>query len=101
MNYDHFRAVWHETLRAAGLLPSTTRPVETVDLGRMSRTYSVGVELEHAQRFRPFYVTAGLSWRWDALQSARTATTEWEDCLGYLEQRGHDEPSQLSSYLPD
>jgi hypothetical protein len=33
MNYDQFRALWHEALAEAGLLSFPPRPVETIDLG--------------------------------------------------------------------
>jgi hypothetical protein len=80
MNYDSFRAAWQQALREAGLQPFLFPPTETVDLGRMSRTYQTDIHLGSAQQAEPFYVTASLTWTWDALQSARTATTE-EDLL--------------------
>jgi hypothetical protein len=85
MNYDQFCALWHKILDEAGLLElsSRPRPSETIDLGDMARTYRIFVELYRAQRTGPFHVTAELSWRWDALQTARTATRE-EDVLEEL-----------------
>ena len=32
MDYDQFRAAWHEALDAAGLLPFSPFPSETVEL---------------------------------------------------------------------
>jgi hypothetical protein len=46
----------------------------------MNRTYEVQVHFGSSQGIKPFNVTACLSWTWDALQSARTATVE-EDVL--------------------
>jgi len=83
MNYDQFRALWYEILDEAGLLSFPPRPSETIDLGDMARMYRIFVELHRLQRAGPFHVTAELSWRWDALQTARTATRE-EDVLEEL-----------------
>jgi hypothetical protein len=54
-----------------------------IDLSDGARTYRIFVELHRLQRARSFHVTAELSWRWDALQTARTATRE-EDVLEEL-----------------
>jgi hypothetical protein len=43
MNYDQFRAAWHEALDAAGLLPFPPFPSETVELRWMSRGYNINV----------------------------------------------------------
>jgi hypothetical protein len=87
MNYDQFRAIWHETLYTADLLPFPPRPTETVDLDWLSRTYEINVSLRSIQRAGPFHINAGLSWRWDATLTARTVTTE-EDLL--VEVLGED-----------
>ena len=87
MDYDQFRAAWHEALDAAGLLPLPPFPSETVELRWMSRGYSINVSLRNAQAAGPFRIIAGLSWKWDAAQAARTATTE-EDLL--VEVLGED-----------
>ncbi|HUW09875.1 MAG TPA: hypothetical protein VM537_09095 [Anaerolineae bacterium] len=75
MNYDQFRTLFHEALDAAGLMPALPQSLEAVSLGRMRRTYETIVELGAPQP-RPFYVTATLSWEWDAALAARSATTE-------------------------
>jgi hypothetical protein len=80
MNYEQFRAVWNQALTEAGVGPHLFPPAETVDLGNMDRTYQVYIHLPPSQEVKPFHVTARLSWTWDALQAARTATTE-EDAL--------------------
>jgi hypothetical protein len=43
VNYDQFRALWHEILDEAGLLKlsSRPRPAETIDLGDMARIYRI------------------------------------------------------------
>ena len=87
MNYDQFRAIWHEALEVAGLLPFPPFPSETVELRWMSREYSINVSLRSVQRAGPFHIIARLSWKWDAALSARTATTE-EDLL--VEVLGED-----------
>ncbi len=63
MDYDHLRALWHKALDGAGLLPFPPWPRETVDLGRMSRTYRITVAPRGVQRAGAFHVTAGLNWR--------------------------------------
>ncbi len=85
MNYDQFCALWHEILNEAGLLElsSGPRPSETIDLGDMACMYRIFVERYQLQRAGPFHITAELSWRWDALQTARTAIRE-EDVLEEL-----------------
>ena len=87
MDYDQFRAAWHEALDAAGLLPLPPFPSETVELRWMSRGYSINVSLRNVQRAGPFRIIAGLSWKWDAALAARAATTE-EDLL--VEVLGED-----------
>jgi hypothetical protein len=76
MDYDTFRALWHETLSAAGLSPFIPWPTETIDVRGMNRTYRIYVSPPGMRSTRPFTVTATLSWRWDALHAARSATTE-------------------------
>jgi hypothetical protein len=80
MNYEQFRTAWLEALTEVGLGSYLAPPTETLDLGRMSRTYQVYVHFGSSQGAKPFNVAASLSWTWDALQSARTATVE-EDAL--------------------
>lgn len=82
MDYDAFRRVWNEELAQSRLLvfPSAN---ETLDLRSMERSYSTFVEPAGGQGAEPFHVSAKLSWRWDALQTARAATTE-DDMLGQL-----------------
>lgn len=83
MNYDQFRTLLHEALGGAGLMPFSIRPTETIDLGCMSRRYSVIVYLSERRQTEPFAVTATVEWEWDAALAARSATTE-EDLLTEL-----------------
>ena len=80
MNYDTFRALWHEALSASGLLPFSPRPAESIDVHGMNRTYRIYVSTPDRRHTRPFHVTATLGWRWEALHSARTATTPRWSC---------------------
>jgi len=80
MNYNQFRTLFHEALEIAGLAHLPFQPIETVELGGISRTYEITVMSDGAQRVSPFYVTATLNWRWDAVLAARSATSE-EDLL--------------------
>ncbi|MCP4538960.1 MAG: hypothetical protein GY832_17635 [Chloroflexi bacterium] len=89
MNYDQFRAIWHETLKDAGLLPFPPFPSETVELRWMSREYGISVSLRRIPRAGPFHVTARLSWKWNAAQAARTTTTEEDLLIEILGQDGY------------
>jgi len=95
MDYELFRGAWHDALHASGMMPYIFPPSETIDLRHMSRSYHVTASLPSNQQPRPFYVSLGLSWVWDALQSARTATVE-EDLLEQLlgEERRSEETEQ-------
>jgi hypothetical protein len=68
---------WHEALQAASLLTTFPLwPTETIDLPTMDRTYRVMLPWHRQTEAKRFSVTATLSWNWDALLSARFATTE-------------------------
>ena len=85
LNYDRFRAAWQEALDASDMRAFLCPATETLDLSQMSRTHETHVLLVPGRdpTIEPFTVSASLSWTWDALLSARTATTE-EDLLGEL-----------------
>ena len=89
MNYDQFRTIWHEALDAAGLMPFPPRPMEAVELDWLSRRYRISVSLRGVQRAGPFYINAGLSWKWDAALAARSATTEEDLLIEVLGQDGY------------
>jgi len=85
LSYDPFRAAWQEALDASDVRAFLCPATETLDLSRMSRTHETHVLLGPGRdpAIEPFTVSASLSWTWDALLSARTATTE-EDLLNEL-----------------
>jgi len=83
-----FRTLFEEALDAAGLMPSLPHPMEAISLDGMSRTYKTIVVLGE-QEIRPFYVTATLSWEWDAALAARSATTEEDLLIEVLGQDGY------------
>lgn len=91
MNYDTFRTAFDAALRQSGLRICGVRPDERLDLARLDRTYRVAVEPIGGQDAEPFFVTALLSWRWDALHTARTLSTE-DDVLAELHGRHPDGP---------
>lgn len=84
MTYDEFKQAWGHALRDSRLpIASAHEGTETMDLRSMDRRFESRVEPVGGQDADPFYVTATLSWRWDSLLTARTATTE-EDLLSEL-----------------
>jgi hypothetical protein len=110
MDYDEFRRLWHEALARAGLVSVPFRPTETVDLQHMDRAYKVYMPMSHGNQTGPFHVTVELSWRWSALQSARTATTEEDLLVTLLGEDGYEADTErpwvrvdvnLHATLPD
>lgn len=97
MDYSAFKSLWTTTLTSAGLLSFQQRPDETIDLGNMDRKYRVYVRDFGGHAPEPFHVSCKLSWRWDALQSTRTSTTE-EDLLTQL--HGRDEAADVDTEHP-
>lgn len=84
MTYDEFKKAWVSALRESGLSIMSLEPIEeTLDLRTTDRTCKAFVEPFGGQHAEPFHVTAALEFRWDALQTARTNTTE-EDMLNEL-----------------
>ncbi len=81
MTYDEFKHAWILARRESGLpLFSADEGNETLDTHSLSRTFETLVEPLGGQEAEPFTIAAALSWRWDALATARTLTTE-EDIL--------------------
>jgi hypothetical protein len=84
MTYDEFKQSWTMALRESGLPIMGVDPIEeTLDLRSMDRTCKSFVEPLGRQDAEPFHITAALEFRWDALQTARTNTTE-DDVLHEL-----------------
>ncbi len=81
MTYEDFKRAWISALRESTLPLLGAEPVEEMlGLRSMDRVVKSFVEPFGGQHAEPFHVSAALEYRWDALQSARTATTE-EDML--------------------
>ena len=97
MYYTVFKSLFTHTLSEAGLIDPAAHPSETIDLESTDRCYSIRLGLGGRQSAEPFTVTCKLSWRWDALQTARTATTE-EDLL--TELHGRDEAADMDTERP-
>jgi hypothetical protein len=88
MNYDAFLQAWNQALSAAGLNSPGMFPTQTVNLRSMDQTYQVFIPFGHSSgRYAPFYATVELSWRWEALLSARFATTEEDMVMEIYERR--------------
>lgn len=97
MNYSTSKTLFTHALSEAGLLDPAARPRETMDLNTMDRGYSIRLGLGAHQSAEPFTVTCKLRWRWSALLSARTASTE-EDLL--TELHGRDEAADMDTERP-
>jgi hypothetical protein len=83
MNYEAFRAAWDDALRRENLLTAQDRSDESIELGSMTRRYTILLGLVHSPPAETFLGTLELGWKWDALKSARARTTE-EDVLTEL-----------------
>ena len=97
MRYEEFRAAWDSTLRESKLGMIGLRGEETLNTRTMDRVYEVHVEPFGGQDAEPFFVTATLSFRWDALNTARTAARE-EDML--TELFGRESAYELETERP-
>lgn len=83
MNYEDFRATWNDALQASGLIEIPFSSQETVNAASMDRNYQVFVTSTQGYTHpRAFSVSAKLSYRWDALLTARFATTEEDMLIG-------------------
>lgn len=82
MRYDDFKNTWEKALGGSRLRRHGFCE-ETLDSTSLDRRYLVRVEPPGGQDCEPFYVVAELSWRWTALHSARSATSE-EDAVTEL-----------------
>lgn len=97
MNYEQFKETFLRVLRDSNL-PTIGPPPseETLDLRFMERSLKVHV-LPVGELGGPFHVAGTISWRWDALQAARTVSTE-RDFLTTL--FGRDEAGDLEAEQP-
>jgi hypothetical protein len=81
MNYQEFRDLWHDALQAARLqIPQPIGPTERINLRDMSRSYELVLYGGLHLKCEPFHLFVVIQWDWDAILSARYATTE-EDML--------------------
>ena len=77
MDYQTFRDLWHAAVYAARLpIPYPLGPTERINLRDMSRLYELVLFGGSHPKCEPFHPTAIIEWEWDALLSARYATTE-------------------------
>lgn len=83
MRYEDFRAAFEDALRESKLKTIGLWADETLNLRSLRRSYEVGVLPFGGQDTDPFHVAGKLSFRWDALQTARTNTMD-EDVLTEL-----------------
>jgi hypothetical protein len=97
MNDRFFQDAFEAALRKSGLAVFGVRGEELLDLHHLDRIHRIAVEPIGGQDAAPFFVTASLSWRWSALQTARTNTTE-EDVLA--EVLGRDDGAVASTEAP-
>jgi len=96
MTYDEFREAWLRALRESGLqIFSVDALQESLELRAMDR---IGESIVGPYpRSDPFTVCAKFRWRWDALNTARTATCE-EDLLTQL--FGRHEAERMRTQRP-
>ena len=92
MDYSTFKSRWQSALSEARMLSYPELAEETIDLRHMDRRYQVFARCPDPLSPEPFHVSCRLSWRWDALHSARSSTTE-EDML--TELTGRDQISDM------
>jgi len=98
VTYDEFKQAWIGALRESGLPVIGVEPIkESLDLRFMDRTVWSAVEPFGRQDNPPFHISAAFEYRWDALQQARTATTE-EDLLSEL--LGRDDVRKVRTERP-
>ena len=98
MTYDEFKQAWIAARRESGLpLLSAHEGKEALDLRFHARTFETVVEPVGGQQAEPFHVAAALAWRWDALHTARSATTE-DDML--TEMFGRERAAKAKTERP-
>jgi hypothetical protein len=100
VDHDEFRDVFLAALRDSNLPVIGLWPArESLDLRTMDRTVTTYVEPVDREVGRPFHVSGEISWRWDSLHVARSATTE-DDLLTELLGREEAEAIDTApSYL--
>ena len=97
MDYEEFKAELLRALHNSGLQMFPPFPDDTLDLRTAARTFRASVGPVRPDPGSPLTVSGTLSWTWDALQAARTATSE-EDLL--REVFGTDEAGDAPTDQP-
>lgn len=97
MDYDTFRALWIEALRASRLPTIGLYGEELLDTRTLDRSYKVYVEPLGAQDALPFHVTAELSWDWHATNTVRGSRSDSELLSEML---GRDQVEDLVTEKP-
>ena len=99
MNYETFRSLWSQTLGARDLKLFEHTIQETMDTVSLKRSYRALVRRQQERSApSPFSVSAELTWDWDALLTARFATTE-EDMLTEVFGRKRRPKNTLAPWL--
>lgn len=83
MNHDTFADAFESSLRAAGVMAPHERIEQSVQLLSMARAYRGFLGAYYDQPSEPLRGSLELSWVWDAMQTARTTTSE-EDAVTVL-----------------
>ena len=96
MRYEDFRQTWLHSIQGAGFF-ALGYPEEHINPSTMSRSFALRFEPHGGQDAEPFYVTATIKWKWGALLSARTESTE-EDML--VELLGRTPGDAVETKLP-
>lgn len=97
VNYDEFKSVFMSALRESGLPMIGLTPEEVLGLRSADRTFTLGVEPIDREIGRPFHIAATISFRWDAIQTARTLSCE-EDLL--VELLGREDAQDIETARP-
>jgi hypothetical protein len=89
VRYDEFLAAWRQVFEDPRRFSRLESPTERIDLTSMGREYATRL-MAGGLAIEPFTTSVLLFWRWDSLQSARTATTEEDVLTELLGRRGSD-----------
>jgi hypothetical protein len=97
MTYEEFREAFMAAFGESKLGMIGLWPDEKIDLRTTDRTLKVHLEPIRRSGAEPFHIAATVSFRWDSLLTARSATKE-EDML--TELFGRNEAAELLTELP-
>jgi hypothetical protein len=95
VDYDEFKRTFLDALRDSGLPTIGPPPNEEIlNLRSTARTVTAYVEPLDRDIGRPFHVSATVSFRWSALQAARTGTSEEDLVAELLGEDARDEETE-------